>query len=77
MQTKDAKTPQELVAALLECEVEVDFVNRKLLVETIGPELANRFLPALPDVVGVNTTDLLLTIKVAKPELIKNNIPHV
>ena len=47
----EASTPKELVDALLECEQEVDFVNRLTLIQTIGPELANRFLPALPVVV--------------------------
>ena len=66
-----ATSPRELVQGLFNCQSEVDFVNRKVLIETIGPQLAERFLPALPEVVGVNTTELLMTIKIAKPELIQ------
>lgn len=66
----EALTPEELVEALLVSNTEVDFVDRKALIATLGPDIASRFLPALPRVVGVNTTDLLMTIKVVKPELI-------
>lgn len=65
------KTPEELIEAVYRSNAVIDFVPRKLLIETVGVDMAQRFLPQLPDHVGVNLEDLLITIRLAKPEAYK------
>ena len=69
-------SPQEstdaagLVEALVRSNNVLEFVPRKVLIDTLGPELADRFLMELPKFVSVNVDQVLLTIRAFKPELL-------
>ena len=63
MNTQEAKTPEELLAALLDSNQVLEFVPRKLLIETLGEDYAQRFLPALPIHVSVNVENVLMVAK--------------
>lgn len=77
MSTEKAKTPNELVEAAYRTENVISFVPRKLLIETVGVDMAQRFLPELPEYVAVNVEDLLLVLKVVKPELLSTIMKKV
>ncbi len=70
----EAKTPEELIDALLNTDQVIDWVPRKLLVQTIGVEHSQRFLPALPDNVSVNVTELLLVLKAFFPQQLNESL---
>lgn len=63
-------TKEDLVRSLLEEPSTIAFVNRRLLIETIGIEQAEQFLPQLPEQVGVNKEHLMLVIRTTKPDLV-------
>ena len=67
MKPLEAKTPEELIDTLLQTDQVIDWVPRKLLVQAIGIEQAQRFLPVLPDYVAVNVAELLLIYKAFYP----------
>lgn len=74
MKLHEAATSEEVLTCLLDDSIEeICFINRKVLIELLGPDIANRFLPALPNVVGINTTDLLMVIKTTNPQLLENH----
>lgn len=73
MRPLDAKTPEELIDALVQTDQVIDWVPRKLLVQAIGVEQAQRFLPALPDNVAVNVADLLLVYKAFHPQRLEQS----
>lgn len=65
-----ANTEEELTAALFASTEPLVFVDRVMLVSILGTELANRFLPALPQYVSISTEQFETTIRAYKPELI-------
>lgn len=71
MSPEQATSQKELVKALVETEEAIVPVPRVLLVNTIGPQEASRFLPALPDFVHVNKDNLLLVLRFQCPDLLK------
>ena len=70
MKPLEAKTPVELVQAILHCDSSIDWLDRKLLIETIGVQDAQRFLPELQKAVAVNLEELTLMLKANHPELL-------
>jgi hypothetical protein len=64
-------SPSELVQSLLQTPTSPTFVSRKLLIQTIGIEQAEKFLPPLPEQIGVNVEQLLAIIELKHPELYK------
>lgn len=68
MKPVEATTPEELIDALLKTDQEIDWVPRKLLIQAIGAEQAQRFLPALPNNIAVNVAELLLVYKAFHPQ---------
>lgn len=77
MRPLEAKTPEELIDALLKSDQVIDWVPRRLLVQAIGAEQAQRFLPALPDNVAVNVPDLLLVYKAFRPQELNASFTRV
>lgn len=69
-----AQTEDELVAAILASTNQLEFVDRRLLIKTIGIEMAERFLPGLPQYVSVNVENLILAMRVAIPDLVKKHL---
>lgn len=66
-----AKTPVELVQAVIHCDNGVDWIDRKLLLQTIGVQDSQRFLPELQQSVAVNLEELTLILKANHPELLQ------
>jgi hypothetical protein len=75
----DAKNEEEFIEAVYESQSVIDFVPRKLLIQVVGVDHAQRFLPTLPEYVAVNTEELLLVLKLTKEKelqaIIQKN-PH-
>jgi len=63
MTPQESTTPQELIDLLIKSEQVLEFVPRKLLIQTLGEEHAQRFLPALPEYVSVNVDNVLMVAK--------------
>lgn len=73
MKPLESKTPEELAQSLIDSTEVLEFVPRKLLIESIGAELASQFLPELPDHVSVNKDKLLMVLQLSNPELFTQN----
>lgn len=77
MKPLEATTSEELIEAVLQSTTSIDWVDRRLLIQTIGIEDAQRFLPALPDSVAVNMEELALVLKANHNEALVSALARV
>jgi hypothetical protein len=76
MKPLNAKTRLELVQSIIHSDNTLDWVDRKLLIETIGVDDAQRFLPQLQRSICVNLEELTLILKANHPELLKEALDN-
>ena len=77
MNSLEAKTPDQLMDAVIQSDDALGWVNRRLLIETIGVENAQQFLPALPDVIAVNLEQLAVVMKAFHNEALMSALERV
>jgi len=73
----EATTTEEMIDALLQTDQVIDWVPRKLLIEAIGIEHAQDFLPPLQDNVSVNVKQLLLVYKAFHPQKLSESFTRI
>lgn len=59
MRSAEANNPLELTKALIQTQTQTTWVDRKVLVQLIGIEAAERVLPELPEKIAINVEQVL------------------